>query len=234
MSGLGALWHAAGDLLRRHVKSKAVREAEKRRQQRRQEQAKRKAKRAGTVAGVTALGTFGYAVTVTPAAMAAVAAGGAAVAGLTLLHLWTSARAGRVRFSREELAALPAQAEDWLLDRRNLLPQAASGAVDTILTHLGDLPERLDRVEPNSTLAWEVRKLVGDHLPTLVNAWCALPSARRHGDTQAQIRLVSGLGRIAQQLDRFLDILSRDERATLETRDRFLESRYGEGPLSVW
>jgi hypothetical protein len=190
----------------------------------------RKGKRAGAVGAITAAGTFGYAVMVTPVAMAAVAAGGAAVAGMLLLQLLPARRRGR--FSREELATLPSEAEDWLLDRRPDLPRAAGPALDAILVHLSELPHRLERIHPNETLAWEARRLLGEHLPALVNAWCALPAETRRRDLEAQHRLVSGLDTVAAQLGTLVDILSRDDRMQLETRERFLQIRYGESPLS--
>ena len=230
MIDLASAWRTAEDFLRRHTKSRAVREAEKRRQERRQREAVRKGKRAGTVGAITAVGTFGYAITVTPIAMAAVAAGGAAVAGMLLLQLLPGRR--RARFSREELGALPVHAEDWLLDRRPDLPRAAAPALDAILIHLAELPHRLVRIQPNETLAWEARRLLGEHLPALVNAWCGLPAEVRRRDLDAQHRLVAGLDTVASQLETLVDLLSRDERMQLETRERFLQIRYGESPLS--
>jgi hypothetical protein len=221
-----------GDFVRRHTKSKAVREAERRRQERKQREAWRKAKQGAAVAGLAGVGTFGYAITVTPIAMAAVAAGGAAVAGVALLGLWATARSPRKRLSREELSALPHDAEEWLLDQRHLLPREAGPALDAILIHLGDLPPRLAGVEPNSTIAWEVRKLTADHLPTLVATWCGLPSMAREQDPEAKRRLVDGLATLAEALGRALEVLSRDDLALLETRGRFLESRYRSEPFS--
>jgi hypothetical protein len=223
---LGGAFRTAEGFLRRHSRSKAVREAERRRQERRQQEALRKAKRGAAVAGVSAAGMFGYAVTVTPLAMAAVAAGGAAVAGLALLGLWGSLQTPRRRLSREELAALPVEAEEWLLDQRAQLPPEAGPALDSILTHLADLAPRLAKLEPNSTLAWEARRLIADHLPSLVRAWCGLPSTARDQGSEVRQRLVAGLGTLAEALERLLDVLSRDDLFLLETRGRFIESRY--------
>jgi hypothetical protein len=229
MTGIGDAFRAAGDFLRRHTKSKAVRDAERRRQERRQQQAIRTAKRGASVAGVTAIGTFGYAITVTPPGMALVAAGGAAVAGIALFQLVQSAWPRKQSFSREELIALPMQAEEWLLDKRAVLPMVAAGSVDAILTSLGDLPRHLARIDPASTLAWEARRMIGEHLPVLVNGWTALPAATRERDAEILDRLVSGLGTISAELTRIAEDASRDERLTFETRERYLGSRYGDG-----
>jgi hypothetical protein len=229
MSVAGA-FHAAADFLRRHAKSRAVREAEKRRQERRQRAAVRKAKRAGAVAGASGLGMFGYAITVTPIGMALVAAGGAAVAGILLYQLLPQRQ--RDGFSSEELAALPSEAEEWLLDRRTQLPLATAPSLDSIFTSLGDLPPHLARLDPNSTLAWEARRLMSEHLAGLVDAWCKLPSATRERDHETRERFIRSLRTVADELARVTELASRDERMILETRGRFLESRYRDGRLS--
>ncbi|HEY0113477.1 MAG TPA: hypothetical protein VGB59_10050 [Allosphingosinicella sp.] len=228
---IGGAWAAASDFLRRHSKSRAVRAAEKRREERRKHQTAEQAKRVGAVAGVSAAGTFGYALTVAPIASAAVAGGAAAVAALALMQLWRSRKRPGEGFSREELTALPGEAEEWLLDHRHLLPAAAGPSVDSVLTHLGDLPRHLARLDPNSTMAWEARRLVGDHLPTLVGAWCGLPAISRQDDIDARQRLLKGLQTIAEELGHLCRELSYDDRFTLETRERFLDSRYRD---SAW
>lgn len=230
MIGLSDALKTAGDFLRRHAKSKAVREAEKRRQERRKQQTVVKAKRAGAVGGLSGAAMFGYAITVTPFAMAAVAAGGAAVAGILLYQLLPGRRSSR--FSREELAALPAAAEDWLLDHRQQLPPDAAPSLDSILTSLADLPPHLARIDPHSELAWEARRLVGEHLGGLIDAWCKLPAVTREQDHETRERFVRAVAMIAGELVRLIQLVSRDERMGLETRSRYLDSRYGDGRLS--
>jgi hypothetical protein len=199
MIGFSDALKTAGDFLRRHAKSKAVREAEKRRQERRKLQTVVKAKRAGAVGGLSGAAMFGYAITVTPFAMATVAAGGAAVAGILLFQLLPGRR--RTRFSREELTALPAAAEDWLLDHRQHLPPDAAPALDSILT-------------------------------SLIDAWCKLPAITREQDHETRERFVRAVSTIAGELVRLVHLVSRDERMGLETRSRYLDSRYGDGQLS--
>lgn len=224
---LGDVMGAATDFLRRHIKSKAVREAEKRRQERRKQVTWQKARRAGAVAGVTAAGTFGYAMTVAPLSMAAVAAGAAAVAGIAVSGLWRGRKPAN--FSREELAALPCHAEEWLLEQRLSLPESASSTLDAILVNLGDLPLHLGRIDPRSTLAWDARKLLGEHLPNLVDAWCKLPAVTREHDLETRRRFEQGLATIALEIARLTEEASRDERMRVETHGRFLDARYRDG-----
>ncbi|QAY75170.1 hypothetical protein [Sphingosinicella sp. BN140058] len=226
-NALGDMVGAAGDFLRRHLKSKAVREAEKRRQDRRKQLAWQKAKRASMLGGASAVGAFGYAMTVTPMAMAAVAAGAAAVVGMAASGLWQGRKPAT--FSREELAALPCQAEEWLLEQRLLLPDSVSPTLDAILVNLGDLPGHLAEADPRSTLAWDARKLIGEHLPNLVEAWCKLPAVTRERDPETRRRFEDGLGTIAEEIARLTEEASRDERMRVETHGRFLDARYRDG-----
>ena len=224
---LGGALQAAERFVRRHLKSRAVRDAEKRRSERRKREVWLKARRAGAVGGVSAAGTFGYAATVAPVASAAIAAGAMAVAALAVTGLWRGR--GSAPFSREELIALPGRAEEWLLDQRHILPQAASGAVDSILRTLGDLPPHLGRLDPNATLAWEARKLIGELLPNLVRAWSSLPAITREDDVETRRRFEDGLATIAQELIRLALDASREERMRVETHGRFLDARYRDG-----
>jgi len=227
---LGGALRTAEDFLRRHIKSKAVRDAERRRKQRRQQAFLRRARNALLAGGASGAGGFGVATALAPTA-ALLAGGAAAVVGLAAVGLWSRQRSDRL--SRLELTALPGEAEDWLLDKRPLLPRGAEPALDMILVDLADLPPFLALLHPNETLAWDTRRLLGDHLPNLVDAWCGLPTITREGDSDARRRLVEGLATLAEELSRLTEELSRDERMRLETRSRFVESRYKDPETGV-
>ena len=226
MSLFGGALRGAEDFLRKHMKSKSVREAEKRRQERRQREAARKFKRAAAAGGVSAAGAFAYAVTLAPFASALGAAGAVAVAGAAIMGMWPGGKAPKL-FSREELQALPMQAEEWLLDQRLMLPQQAWPVYETILDTLGDLPRHLGKIDPSSTVAWEARRLIGEHLPTLIATWCGLPATVRERGEEVD-RLTEGMRTIAVELARLAEEASRDERFLFETRQRYLDSRYGD------
>ena len=232
MSGFdtAGLWQSAEAFLRRHLKSKAVREAERRRQERRNRDNWEKTRWGLGAAGVSGAGTFAAAAVIAPPAIAAVAAGGAALIGIVAAQSWLARRRASATFSREELEALPGQAEDWLLDRRLELPPEAAPYYDAILSLLGDLPRHLGKLQPNATLAWDARRLIGDHLPNLVETWCALPAIARERDPEPKRRLLSGLATLEAELGDLCRAASRDTLMWLETQERFLESRYRDGP----
>ena len=214
----------AEEFLRRHIKSKAVREAEKRRVERKTRDAALRFGRATMVAGTSGAGVVGYTLAVAPIGTAGLAAAGVAtLLAAAAAVAWPGAQRG---FSRAELSALPAEAEDWLLSQRQHLPAAAGTAYDNVLLRLGDLQPRLGEIDPNSTLAWEARRLIGDHLPGLVRSYTELPRTTRDGDPALRQHLVTGLETIAEELARICREVNRERLTSLEARSAFLQTRY--------
>jgi len=221
----------AEDFLRRHLKSKAVREAEKRRLQRKMDEAMRRARRALLLGGTGGAGIAGYTLAVAPLGTTAMmTAGAATLAAAAAALVWPTRRPiGRGVFSREELAALPGEAEEWLLEQRPKLPGRATPALDIIFQRLADLQPRLAEIDPNSSLAWEARRLIGDHLPNLIADYLALPSVTHERDPEVRTRLIEGLATLANELADLCEEVSREQRMMFETRRRFIESRYKDG-----
>ena len=221
-----AIFSYAEDFVRRHWKSKAVRDAEKRVRARQQRLAALRAKR-GLAAGVASgAGSAGFAVAVAPLAGPSLAiAGGCALIAVAAGIAWPTRRAART-VSNEELGHLAADAEEWLLTRRPGLPRDVLHAVDEILVHLGDLQPHLDRIDPHASLAWDARRLIGDHLPRLIENWCDLPTAVREQDPALADRLVESLETLEDELARLCRDISRSTLVDFEARRRFIESRY--------
>lgn len=228
---LAGLWRQADEYLRLHLKSKAVREAEKRRADRQSREAARRVKRAALAAGASGAGIGGYGLLVAPLAGPALVAagGGALLLAVAALSLPTRRRVADGDFSRAELAALPGDAEDWLLGRRDGLPAGCRGLLDRIFRRLGDLQPHLASLAPHSASAWEARRLLGDHLPRLILAYEAIPPSGRKQDPAVEARLARGLATIADALDELCGEICRDPLMTFETQGRFIETRYRGG-----
>jgi hypothetical protein len=219
----------ADEFLRRGMKSKAVRAAEKRRQDRQSREAEARIRRAALVGGASGAAILGVGALVAPVAvpvLAAAAGGGALV--LAVGSLFRPSRRGGPGgdFSQAELAELPGDAEDWMLERREMLPLDCRPQLDRIFQRLGDLQPHLATLAPHSTPAWEARRLLGDHLPRLVLAYEAIPDSVREEDPEVRARLRSGLETVADALDQLCREVCRDPLRTFETQGRFLESRY--------
>ena len=235
---LNSAWQRAEDFLRRQMKSKAVREAEKRQiewksrekkltWERQTREAGKRLGRATAVAGVSGAGIAGYTIAVAPLAPPLLlAAGAAALVAATAALAWPAGQEDEAAFSREELAALPFKAEEWLLKKRLELPLSASPILDRIFVALGDMYPHLGTIEPNSTLAWEARRLIGNHLPRLIEAYSELPSSARETEPEFQQRLLQGLGIVADEMVRLAKEVCRESLTSFETHGRFIETRY--------
>ena len=90
-------------------------------------------------------------------------------------------------------------------------------------------PDRLLlRLEAEPAAA-EVRKLVGEHLPELINGYKKIPDSLKHkeyaGKTPAQ-QLVDGLKTIDREIETMTGQIARGELDKLAVRGRYLEMRY--------
>ncbi len=218
----------ADEYLRRSMKSKAVRAAEKRRAERQTLEAHARIKRAALLGGASGAAILGIGTLVVPVAAPVLAAAGGGALLLAIGSLFRPSRRRCVEgdFSRAELAQLPGDAEDWLLDRREGLPLDCRPQLDRIFQRLGDLQPHLATLAPHSTAAWEARRLLGEHLPGLILAWDALPGSAQEEEPEVRARLGAGLETVADALDQLCREVCRTPLMTFETRGRFLESRY--------
>ncbi len=86
--------------------------------------------------------------------------------------------------------------------------------------------------------ALELNRLLGKHLPDLVDRYEKVPVAQRKapiapGGPTIERQLVEGLGLIEAELARVNDQLGKDDRDAFAVQGKFLESRYGkDGTLS--
>lgn len=218
----------ADEYLRRNMKSKAVRAAEKRRAERQSREAAARMKRAALVGGATGAAILGVGTLLAPVAapVLAAAGGGALLLAIGSLFRPSRRRAAEGDFSQAELAELPGDAEDWLLDRRDGLPLGCRRQLDRLFQRLGDLQPHLASLAPHSSAAWEARRLLGDHLPRLILAWEAIPSSAQEEEPEVGARLSAGLETVADALDQLCQEVCRAPLMTFETQNRFLESRY--------
>ncbi len=125
-----------------------------------------------------------------------------------------------------ELDLLAVRTEEWLLERCQYLPRPALPAADFILGRLRELQPELARVNPNAPVAGDAQRLIGQHLPRLVDAYLELPAHDLGGENAR--RLTTSLDTVAEELDRLSHDICRDRGLTFETQTRFIESRYRE------
>jgi hypothetical protein len=128
-----------------------------------------------------------------------------------------------------DLSELASTTELWLESRRNALPAPALDAVDMIGVRLEQLTPQLEALDPAGPAAREVRNLLSEHLPELVNSYTRIPSglrAREHAGSTPAAQVTDGLHVIAGQIEAMSRDLSRNDLDALAVRGRFLESKY--------
>ncbi len=131
---------------------------------------------------------------------------------------------------------LVARTELWLEHQRPALPAPAVTLVDQIGVQLDALGMQLEHVDPNHPAAAETRKLVGEHLPDMVDTYRKIPEPLRREERAGatpEAQLVDGLGRISEEIDRVTRQLADGALDDLAIRTRFLEYRYGNGEVSA-
>jgi hypothetical protein len=121
-----------------------------------------------------------------------------------------------------------------LLDRkRAALPAPATRSIDAIHQQLPLLESRLSETSQLDPLAQDARRLMGKHLPELIERYERVPAAYRserdgEGLTVDQ-RLVQGIEAARSALDDLGRRLAREDLNAFETQGRFIESRYKDG-----
>ncbi|MEA3018254.1 MAG: hypothetical protein QOI38_2976 [Sphingomonadales bacterium] len=128
--------------------------------------------------------------------------------------------------ARIPLPTLAERCDRWLLDRCDELPRAALPAADLIVERLRRLAPGLADIPDGSPLQDEVRRLVGGHLPRLVDSYIALPPEARGPRSENSLRLTESLGAVAEELTRLCGEVDGCRETSFAIEHRFIESRY--------
>jgi hypothetical protein len=125
-----------------------------------------------------------------------------------------------------------ARTELWLEHQRPALPPAAVTLVDQIGVQLDALGLQLETVEPLHPAAVEIRKLVGETLPGMIDAYRKIPvhlrKEDRAGTGTPDDQLVESLDTISREIDSVTRQLADGALDDLAIRTRYLDYRYGD------
>ncbi len=130
---------------------------------------------------------------------------------------------------QSDLATLAGKTEIWLEAQRPMLPAPAVAIMQDIGIRLDQLAPQLSTLDENDPAAREVRKLVGEHLPELVNGYKRIPASLKQQDNKGKTpeeQLVSGLKLIDREIATMTGQIARGELDKLAVRDRYLELKY--------
>ena len=120
--------------------------------------------------------------------------------------------------------------DSYLSRRRAALPAPAARRADAIAQHLPLLESRLSEVDVLDPVAQDARRLMGKHLPELIERYERVPEAyrqQRDGEgLTVDERLVASLDAANAALGDIGAKLAEADRSAFETQGRFIESRY--------
>jgi hypothetical protein len=132
--------------------------------------------------------------------------------------------------AQSDLPLLPERTAAWLQSQKPALPAPAVRLVDQIGTKLETLSPQLAALDPREPAAAEVRKLLADELPELVQGYTRVPEglrrAEREGGAAPDRQLTDALGLIDTQLGEMSASLASGDLDRLTTQRRYLELKY--------
>lgn len=152
-----------------------------------------------------------------------------AAAGYALLRYPSMPMPTTESLRQTDLATLAGKTEMWLESQRPALPAPAVNLMQDIGLRLDQLAPQLQTLDDNDPAAREVRKLVGEHLPELINGYKRIPETlkrKEHGGKTPEQQLVDGLKLIDREIETMTGQISRGELDKLATRGRYLELKY--------
>lgn len=206
-----------------------------RRRQMAAENAGKRIKRAGFVGGavVAVLLLWGLAIgpVGTTGLILAVLLG---LAGMVMAGVWNSNVPQPQDLAQASPTTMPAATEAWLYRQR--LPATAAPQIDAIGSLLATLETQLQRVPPTDPIAQDLSRLLGKHLPELVERYTRVPADQRSRTIDSDGRtiettLTEGLQIVAAELARASDALAAADRDAVVVQGKFLEKRYGAGGM---
>lgn len=133
--------------------------------------------------------------------------------------------------AQADVRTMVGKTELWLESQRRALPPPAVKLVDTIGLQLDVLGDQLASVDQNHPKAVEVRKLVGEHLPGLIDGYQKIPEHLRYEENAGgspNKRFIDGLSTISGEIDSITRQLAAGAIDNLAITSRYLDYKYGD------
>ena len=127
---------------------------------------------------------------------------------------------------------LVGRTELWLESQRPALPPPAATLVDQLGVQLDGLGVQLEGLDQNHPKAREVRSLIGEQLPEMIDSYRRIPvqmrTEQRAGSTPDQ-QLTQSLATISGEIDSITRQLAEGSLDDLAIKHRFLDYKFGNG-----
>lgn len=130
---------------------------------------------------------------------------------------------------KSDLSQLAGNTEIYLEAQRGRLPAPAQQLLERLGTELDQLAPQLETLDERQPAAHEARRLLGEHLPGLIESYTRIPPGLRreaHAGSTPEQELLSGLEVISREIGTLTGQIARGELDALATRGRYLETKY--------
>jgi hypothetical protein len=138
----------------------------------------------------------------------------------------------RADLNTGDVRHMVARTELWLEAQRPALPAPAVQIVDGIGVQLDALGLQLEGLDQSHPSAVEVRKLVGETLPGMVDSYRRIPAnlrrEKRPGGLAPDEQLTESLGKISTEIDSITRQLAQGSLDDLAIKHRYLDYKYGD------
>jgi hypothetical protein len=136
----------------------------------------------------------------------------------------------RADLNKGDVKQLVGRTELWLERQRPALPPPAANLVDQIGVQLDALGLQLQGLDQNHPAAREVRSLIGETLPGMVDSYRQIPEHLR-GEKRAGAspdeQITESLGKISAEIDSVTRQLASGALDDLAVKTRYLDYKYG-------
>lgn len=137
----------------------------------------------------------------------------------------------RAELNKGDARQLVGRTEMWLESQRLALPAPAAKVVENMGVQLDALGLQLEAVPQDHPATREVRQLVGETLPEMIDSYRRIPAnlrtEKRAGATPDQ-QLTEGLGKISKEIDHVTRQLAEGSLDDLAVKHRYLDYKYGD------
>ena len=138
----------------------------------------------------------------------------------------------RVDINKGNVQQMVGRTELWLESQRPALPPPAAKIVSDMGVQLDALGLQLEGVDQNHPKAREVRSLVGEQLPEMIDSYRKIPAhlrtEERAGSTPDK-QLTDSLAKISGEIDSITRQLAEGSLDDLAIKHRYLDYKFGEG-----
>jgi uncharacterized membrane protein YbaN (DUF454 family) len=151
---------------------------------------------------------------------------------LVLLIAFMFSRESDVRAETIVQASLPQLADrtrSWIDQQRLALPAPAATLADHIGQRIASLQPQLATLDANAPEARELRRLVGEELPHLVEGYKRVPTNLRRESRNGRVaeqELIDGMKLLDEEVDDLARAIAATDMDRLSSHKRYLEMRY--------